>query len=122
MASKTLSLVGMALGAISVLAGTRVLAGIDTPDYVVLPWLVSYNVLAGAAGVFVGVGVWRTRPWSVTATRMLAGAHAATLITLVVLRLLGAPAASESVAAMTFRTVVWLAIALAAGRTSRAVA
>jgi hypothetical protein len=109
----------MAFGAISVLAGTRVLAGIDTPDYVVLRWLVVYNVVAGAAAVVAGAGVWGGRAWSLLSARILAGAHAATLVALVAMRALGSSVAIDSLAAMTFRTALWLAIAAVASRPRR---
>jgi hypothetical protein len=111
----------MAFGAISVLAGTRVLAGIDTPDYVVLRWLVVYNVVAGAAAVVAGAGIWGGRAWSPLLARILAAAHAATLVTLVAMQALGSPVALDSLAAMTFRTALWLAIAAVAGWRRRSV-
>lgn len=112
-------MVGLAFGAISVLAGTRVLTGIDTPDYVVLRWLVVYNVVAGAVAVIAGAGVWGARAWSLLTARILAGAHAATLVTLVAMRAVGLAVAPDSLAAMTLRTVLWLAIAAVAGRSRR---
>jgi hypothetical protein len=76
-AARASALVGLLFGALSVVAGARVLTGIDRPDYVVLPWLVRYNVAAGIVGVVVGVGIvdtagmgsparsyTRKRPWS----------------------------------------------------------
>jgi len=57
------ALAGLLFGALSVVVGTRVLTGIDRPDYVVLPWLVRYNVAAGIVGVVVGVGLWTLRMW-----------------------------------------------------------
>jgi len=110
----------MAIGGISVLAGSRVLAGIDHPDYLVLPWLVRYNIIAGIVGVVVGAGTWLARPWSVFAAPALAGAHGATLLWLIVLWSLGSAVASQSLAAMAFRTALWIGVALVAGRASRA--
>lgn len=121
-ARRGLALAGLVFGAISVLAGTRVLAGIDVPDYVVLRWLVVYNVAAGAAGVIAGAGVWGARSWSLLSARLLAGGHAATLVTLVAMRAMGSPVARDSLAAMTFRTALWLAIAAVAARSRRSAA
>jgi len=109
-----LAVVGMAFGALSVVAGTRVLAGVDRPDYVVLAWLVAYNVAAGAVGVAAGAGIWLWREWGVTAARALAGAHAAVLGVLVGMRLVGDTVAVDSLVAMLLRSVLWLAIAGAA--------
>jgi hypothetical protein len=113
---RVMAVVGMAFGAMSVVAGTRVLAGVDRPDYVVLPWLVAYNVAAGAAGVVVGAGIWLWRGWGATGASVLAGAHAAVLGVLVGMRLVGESVATDSLGAMLLRSVVWLAIAGAARR------
>ncbi len=81
-AVRTAAAVGLLLGAASVVAGSRVLAGVDHPEYVVLRWLVIYNVAAGIAGVVVGLLLWRSASRSVVLTRMLAGLHGAVLVML----------------------------------------
>jgi len=106
----------MSFGALSVVAGTRVLAGVDRPDYVVLPWLVAYNAAAGVAGVVAGAGIWMWQRWGATAASVLAGAHAAVLGVLVGMRLVGEAVATDSLGAMLLRSLVWLAIAGAARR------
>ena len=55
---RSAAVIGGLFSGVSVLAGTRVLTGVDVPGYVVLPWLVVYNVGAGLFGVAVGVGLW----------------------------------------------------------------
>lgn len=121
---RVMAVVGMAFGAVSIIAGTRVLAGVDQLDYVVLPWLVAYNVAAGVAGVVVGAGIWLWRRWGATGAAILAGAHASILGVLVGMRLVGEAVATDSLAAMLLRSVIWLAIAgaarqVAGGRTGR---
>ena len=108
--------VGMLLGVLSMAAGGRVLAGIDRPDYVVLPWLVVYNVAAGAVGVIVALAVWQLRTRATGLARAVAAAHGAVLAVLITLCAAGSPVAADSVVAMLVRTVVWAWIALAAGR------
>jgi hypothetical protein len=103
--------IGLVFGLMSVVAGTRVLTGIAHPDYVVLWWLVVYNVAAGAAGVLAGAGLWGVRDWAPPLTRALAGAHALVLAALLVLWVTGRPVASDSLMAMLLRVVVWTAIA-----------
>jgi hypothetical protein len=51
--------IGVLVAATSVAAGLPVLMGLDLPGYVVLPWLVRYNVMAGMFGVVAGIAVWR---------------------------------------------------------------
>jgi len=113
-AVRTSAAIGLLLGAASIVAGSRVLAGVDHPDYVVLRWLVIYNVAAGIAGVIVGLLLWRSRSRSVVLARMLAGMHGAVLIVLMALRATSRPVATDSLAAMLLRTGVWTAIALVA--------
>ncbi len=110
---------GGLFSALAVLAGSRVLLGLDVPDYVVLPWLVRYNVGAGLFGVAVAVGLWLRHSWAITAGAALAAAHGAILAVLIVMRLGGGAVANDSLGAMTLRTVVWSAIALVAGRMLR---
>ncbi len=111
--------VGLLFGALSVVAGSRVLAGIDHPAYVVLTWLVAYNVVAGLAGVVAGVGLWTLRGWAVRAVAVLAALHGLVLIILLAHLALGWPAARDSLGAMVLRTLVWSAIAVVGHRTAR---
>ncbi len=108
------AVIGLLLGAASIVAGSRVLAGVDHPDYVVLRWLVIYNVAAGIAGVVVGLLLWQSRSRSVVLARMLAGMHAAVLVVLLALWTTGRPVATDSLAAMLLRTSVWISIAVVA--------
>lgn len=112
--------VGLAFSALAILAGTRVITGRDVPDYPVLPWLVRYNVAAGIAGVVVALGVWRARSWARAAAWTIAAVHGGVLAALAATRLTGGVVAADSLVAMSLRTIVWLAVALAASRTLRA--
>lgn len=116
------ALAGGVFGLMSVLAGARVLAGIDAPDYVVVRWLVAYNVTAGLAAVVAAAGLWTGRGWGIVAARLVAAAHTSVLLVLVAMRLTDIAVATESLAAMAFRVGLWLAIALGAspgGRVAR---
>lgn len=103
--------VGFVFGLMSVVAGTRVLVGLAHPDYVVLRWLLVYNVAAGAAGVLAGAGLWRLRNWATRLTRFVAAAHGVVLAVLMVLWVTDRPVALDSLIAMLLRVVVWTAIA-----------
>ena len=106
------ALVGGAFGMAGMVAGTRVLSGLDVPDYQVLPWLVVYNVVTSAVAVVVAVALWRGQRWATNGARGLAGAHALVLAGLTALRVTGAGVADDSLAAMGLRTLVWALIAL----------
>ena len=111
--------VGVLFGATSVGAGLRVLTGLDLPGYVVLPWLVRYNVVAGLFGVVAGIGVWRAASWAIAATGGLATAHLTVLIVLVAMRISGSDVANDSLGAMALRVAIWTGIALVARRVGR---
>lgn len=108
--------IGFMLGVLSVVAGGRVLAEIDRPGYVVLYWLVIYNVAAGFVGVVAATGLWLVRWWAVDLARTLAGFHGAVLGVLIALWATGRPVAADSLLAMLLRTLVWVSIAVIARR------
>jgi hypothetical protein len=110
--------VGLVFSALAIVAGTRVLTGRDVPDYQVLPWLVQYNVAAGAIGAVVALSVWWGRPWARLAAGALAAVHGGVLLILVATRLTGGVVANDSLLAMTLRATVWLGVALVAHRAS----
>lgn len=108
---KLAALVAILFGVVTMIAGGRVLLGVD-PGYVVFLPLLLYNATMGLAYVGAGVMIWR----DVTRGRQLAAVIAAlnlvVLVAIVVLRRTGAAVAADSVRAMTFRTVVWIVLFL----------
>ncbi|MGE0875134.1 MAG: hypothetical protein AB7O31_10750 [Burkholderiales bacterium] len=104
-----MALLAVLFGAMTILAGVRVLSGTD-PGYVVFLPLLIYNTVMGFAYVAVGAISWRSLD------RGKRGAFAIFALNLVVLAATGIAHASggevaiDSVRAMTLRTVVWLAI------------
>jgi len=114
------AVVGGAFGVVGIVAGTRVLSGLDVPDYHVLRWLVVYNVVTSTAAVVVAVALWRGRRWAAHAAMGLAGAHALVLVALAALRVTGTGVAHDSLAAMGLRTSVWALAAWTASRSRRA--
>ena len=114
------ALVGGVFGVAGMVAGTRVLSGLDVPDYPVLRWLVVYNVVTSAVALVVAVALWRGRRWAAYAAMGLAGAHGLLLVGLAALRVTGTGVANDSLAAMGLRTAVWAVAAWTASRSSRA--
>jgi hypothetical protein len=110
--------VGVLVGVMSILAGSQVLLGFSVPGYTVWRLLVAYNVLAGVVSVVAGAGLWRGAHWSSRLATAIAAAHLTVLLILAGASARGALVASESFGAMTFRSVVWLAIAWIARRRS----
>ena len=101
------SLVAALFGLVTIIAGSRVLAGAD-PGYIVFRPLLIYSTAMGMAYVAAGVIAWRS---------VDRGKYAAATIFVLNLLVLGAigylyatgnAVAIDSIRAMTLRTVVWL--------------
>jgi hypothetical protein len=104
-----LAITAVLFGVVTILAGTRVLAGSD-PGYVVFLPLVIYNTTMGFVYVGVGAVAWRSLQYGRN------GAAAIFLLNLLVLAaiwiwyLSGGAVATDSLRAMAFRTGVWLVL------------
>ncbi len=102
-----LAVVAAVFGIVTIFAGTRVLLGSD-PGYVVFRPLLIYNTGMGFAYIAAGYLAWRC----LTCGRRLAAAifvlNLLVLATLAILYADGGAVAKQSLAAMGFRTVVWL--------------
>ena len=103
---KSLALVAVVFGAVTIVAGARVLAGSD-PGYVVFLPLLIYNSVMGLVYIGVGASGWRRLDHGRN------GAAAVFLLNLLVLTAIwlvytsGGAVAIDSVRAMTLRTAVW---------------
>lgn len=104
-----LSLTAILFGLLTIIAGTRVLTG-NNPGYIVFQPLLVYNVLMGIVYVITGIIAWRN-PGK--------GKHLAAIILILNVFVLGAigylyttgsAVASESLAAMVFRSLLWLVL------------
>jgi len=103
---------GIIIGFLSIMAGLKVLLGISSPDYIVLHWLVIYNISLGVVSVLAGAGLWRLRPWAISVAGLIAVSHGFVLALLIVFFTSGKAVAHQSILAMVFRTTVWLGIFL----------
>lgn len=99
-------------GVVTVLAGARVRLGAD-PGYVVYQPLLLFNTLMGVAYVAVGIVAWRRPRLDVYGAGAVLVLNAIALSTTAYLYTANGPIASESIRAMAFRTVAWLALLLA---------
>jgi hypothetical protein len=114
------AILGIIVGFLSIMAGSKVLLGISSPDYIVLHWLVTYNVSLGVVSLIAGAGLWGLRPWAISLAGLIAFSHALVLAVLIIFFISGKSVAHQSVLAMLFRTTVWLGIFLV-GKSSKAV-
>ena len=104
------AILAIVLGLLSIKEGGSVLLGFSTKAYIILPWLVWYNVVAGFLSVLAGWGMWLERTWAVRRADTILTHHGLVLLNLVVLYVFQDPVAMTSVAAMLFRTLVWVGI------------
>jgi hypothetical protein len=58
------AILGIIIGILTIIAGSKVLLGISSPNYSILQWLVIYNVLLGGISVIAGIGLWDLRSWA----------------------------------------------------------
>jgi len=106
------AILGIIVGFLSIMAGSKILLGISSPNYIVLHWLVIYNVSFGVVSVLAGAGLWRLRPWAISLAGLTAASHGFVLALLIVFFISGKPVAYQSILAMLFRTTAWLGIFL----------
>jgi len=106
-----LALLAGLFGALTIVAGTRVLAGAD-PGYVVFRPLLIYNTVMGFVYVLAGFAIWRgIRPGLYAAATVFV-LNLLVLAAVAYLYTAGQGVAVDSVRAMTLRTGVWLALSL----------
>ncbi len=114
-----LALLSGAFGIATVVSGGRVLFG---PEAVraaagqVVPFVLWFNFLAGFAYLAAAVGLWRARRWAAPLSLAIAAATALVFLAFGIHVLRGGAFENRTVAAMSLRTVLWAAIAVAAWR------
>ncbi|MCP4290157.1 MAG: hypothetical protein GY792_38085 [Gammaproteobacteria bacterium] len=108
---RILVLIAVLFGLITVIAGTRVLAGSDPGYYVFLPLLL-YNTVMGVAYIVVGIIMWRNTTQGKYAAASIFGLNFLVLGIVGYLYAAEASVAVNSVGAMIFRTVIWLVLFL----------
>ncbi len=96
------------IGGLSVLAGGSVLLNITTPSYQFLEWLVVYNVVLGAASLFVAFKLWHQANYKLPAVIFIS--HL--LVLALLLTVFVTETAGDSLRAMTFRILIWSIVLL----------
>ncbi len=95
------------IGAMSVFAGSKVLFQVETKEYDVLLWLVSYNVVYGIVSIITAYLIWKINGKKLTYFILIS--H---FLVFLYLNFISTEVASESIKAMVFRTSIWLVIAV----------
>jgi len=104
------AILGIIVGVLTIIAGSKVLLGISSPNYSILRWLVIYNVSLGAISLITGIGLWNHRSWAILLSGVITAFHCFIFIILIVMFILGKTVAFQSILAMLFRTTAWLGI------------
>lgn len=117
--TRAASITAVGFGLLTIKQGGGVLFGSDATrsaagDYV--PFVVTFNFLAGFAYVVAGVGVWLRRRWASWLAIIIAAATAVVFAAFIVHVYAGGDYEMRTVTAMSFRTLIWVAISAAAWR------
>ena len=110
-AQRTMALIAVVFGIVTIFAGSRVLAGAD-PGYLVFRPLLWFNTIMGAAYVAAGIAIWRSVSVGRRAAIAITGLNVLVLGAIGYLFATDGPVAIDSVRAMTFRAGVWLLLSL----------
>lgn len=114
----SLAFVAIIFGIATLFAGGSVLLGSD-PGYVVFRPLLIYNTLMGGAYFAGGVALWCNAKVGRAAAATIFLLNLFVLVGIFIVNRSGGAVAVDSLRAMSFRTVVWLALFLGAGRLAR---
>lgn len=106
-----LAAVGVLFGLVTLVEGSRVLAGVD-PGYIVFKPLLVYNVAMGVVYVAAGLLAWRWLPRGRALAGVIVALNLVVFVAVAWMYSSGRAVAARSVQAMTMRTVVWLVIFL----------
>ncbi len=107
---KIAAVVALILGLMATIVGTRVLTGSFDPGYNTFVWLISYNVIMGVVSIFAGYLIWNEKSKALLVSGIITIGHISVLISL--FTIFSSVIADQSINAMIFRSVVWLAIFL----------
>ncbi len=106
--------VGTLFGALTVAAGGRVLFGGDAPKVAAgatVSFVLWFNFLAGFCYVAAGAGLWFRQRWAAVLSALIALSTVLVFAAFGVHVWLGGDFETRTVAAMTFRALVWAGIA-----------
>ena len=102
---KIASVLVFVLGVMSIAAGGKVMRGWN-PGYSVLAWLPIYNFVMGIVTLVPAILLWINSRYALAASLVTFGLH--TLVLALLLTVFRGVVARQSIAAMSFRLVIWL--------------
>ena len=107
---RIVAILAFIVGLMTTITGTRALTGSFDPVYTSFSMLISYNVFMGIISVVAAYFIWNKHKIAVGISGLIAGGHIFVLLSL--LTVFNDIIAHQSVKAMIFRSVIWIAIFL----------
>lgn len=104
------AIIATAFGLITLWVGVITLLGFSDPGYVIFTPLLVFNTGMGFAYTGTGILIWQQHPKATEASKIIFGFNMLVLAIITLLYWMHFEIASESLKAMTLRTVVWLLI------------
>ncbi len=111
-AEKSGALTAILFGAVTIIAGGRVLFGLSNPGYNILQPLLIFNFIMGFIYVGTGLLIWKKHSKAIQMALFVLVLNLVALFTIGTLYLSGGNVAIQSVIAMTLRAGIWLLIYL----------
>lgn len=115
---RSVAIVAVIFGVVTLVAGGRVLAGAD-PAFVVFRPLLLFNTAMGVVYVLAGLRAWRDPRRGGAWAAAIALMNLLVLCVITVAYVVGSGVAAQSLAAMSFRTLLWGGLFLALSRVGR---
>ncbi|MDP2089685.1 MAG: hypothetical protein Q8J84_09830 [Flavobacteriaceae bacterium] len=103
------AILALFIGGISVIAGSKVLLGFDVKNYIVLNWLVIYNVILGIISMMAAYLIWKNNLNTKKVVTLILASH---ILIATHLYFFSETAVLESIKAMSFRISIWIVICL----------
>lgn len=116
---KGVAILAIVFGSATVMSGGNVLFGSDAAREMaghVVPFVVWFNFFAGFAYIAAGLSIWRALPWALGLSVAIAVATCAVMVWFGGWVAAGGAYELRTAGALTFRTGLWVAIALALRR------
>lgn len=105
--AKYAAVIAFVLGAMSIVAGAKVIRGWQ-PGWLVLNWLPVYNLVLGLVSIGVALLIWKANRYALAGSLAVIGIHSVVLILL--LTVFRTVSAAQSMIAMASRVVAWVVI------------
>jgi hypothetical protein len=102
------AIVAIIIGLLALITGTLALLGLYEPGYNTFRLLILYNVLMGIVSIFAGYQIWNGHAVAEKLSGVILLGHITVLVMLVTL--FHHIIAVQSILAMMFRVVVWVAL------------